>query len=594
MAGLFSRLFNRTSPDEQRASLESKSNDVPTIQESTIKEDAPSIVSADTSTPKLDEIKVGMGVEIVHSNGTSFTGMIQEKSANSVTLLSNPGGIRLVLSSKDIASWSPSEAYSVDKSGSKQQDNEIAHGKDISSIELTGKITHYGDNHLGWIIGEDGQSYGFNLRDTSQDLSDYLSSSFDKSHSVLVAFTPKTFTYNQGLKKTVATKIHLIDQPVDHINADSLPSCSEELEGTILYLKKDGHAGQIKGNNGRLYRYSRKSLDESLLVYLSSADPKSVSGLPVVFRSDKDSKLNESDIEASSVRFLHPVENDPSASAQKALKELNEGNFSCASVLFTHAIDNGFNDDVERAIRGFILECKQNPPNQKVMAFFDKNLRIIPESCYDDLIELYKANLSDAASSAKYPTVLIHTIDACMSFQRYELAYWYCEEWEGYYGKSHPAVRRRLENKTTEVESRKAICLYRLNRMEEANAIALPYIVRNPSDPLATAIIDESLDEHEAASETPLRFMFVATEKQAPQVLRNNNPNRFMRFPRTSLGLSTIYSSTLLGIRQRALLCRMQLYIFDSTASIQSSMAMQRRSHSSRVFRSLKWLTRQA
>lgn len=127
------------------------------------------------------------------------------------------------------------------------------------------------------------------------------------------------------------------------------------------------------------------------------------------------------------------------------------------------------------------------------------NLKIaILEKTKDDdekLCQLYEESISLASTAAQKAHRLFFMGNVYMRMGNYSLALQSFQRWEELYTQSrYTQDAKKMQGNVQNINRQKAICFYRTDHADEAKKIAVDLVRLNPSDTVAAAILDDTLD----------------------------------------------------------------------------------------------------
>lgn len=136
---------------------------------------------------------------------------------------------------------------------------------------------------------------------------------------------------------------------------------------------------------------------------------------------------------------------------------------------------------------------KQLPQDKQI------NLKIsILEKTKDDdekLCQLYEESIRLASTAAQKAHRLFFMGNVYMRMGNYPLALQSFQRWEDLYKQSRLTQdAKKMQGNVQIINRQKAICFYRTSHADEAKKIAVDLVRINPSDTIATAILDDTLD----------------------------------------------------------------------------------------------------
>lgn len=161
------------------------------------------------------------------------------------------------------------------------------------------------------------------------------------------------------------------------------------------------------------------------------------------------------------------------------------------------------------------------------------NLKIsILEKTKDDdeaLCRLYEESIHMASTAAQKAHRLFFMGNVYMRMGNYSSALQAFQRWERLYAQSrYTQDAKKMQGNVQIINRQKAICLYRMGHAEEAKKIAVDLVRLNPSDTIATAILDDTLDvisnsdyETQTGDENLFSDDFADIDSKLPRWIRN-------------------------------------------------------------------------
>lgn len=161
------------------------------------------------------------------------------------------------------------------------------------------------------------------------------------------------------------------------------------------------------------------------------------------------------------------------------------------------------------------------------------NLKIsILEKTKDDdeaLCELYEESIRLAPTAAQKAHRLLFMGNVYMRMGNYSLALQSFQRWEKLYAQSRLTQdAKKMQGNVQSINRQKAICFYHTGHVSEAKEIALDLVRLNPSDTIATAILDDTLDvisnsdyDTQTGNENLFNDDFADIDSKLPRWIRN-------------------------------------------------------------------------
>lgn len=165
------------------------------------------------------------------------------------------------------------------------------------------------------------------------------------------------------------------------------------------------------------------------------------------------------------------------------------------------------------------------------------NLKItILEKTKDDdekLCQLYDESIRLASTAAQKAHRLFFMGNVYMRMGKYSLALQSFQRWEKLYAQSrYTQDAIKMQGNVQNVNRQKAICSYHTGHVDEAKKIALDLVRLNPSDTVATAILDDTLDvinnsdyEAQTGDENIFNEDFMDIDSKLPGWIQNQIDN---------------------------------------------------------------------
>lgn len=147
----------------------------------------------------------------------------------------------------------------------------------------------------------------------------------------------------------------------------------------------------------------------------------------------------------------------------------------------------------------------------------------------DELCQLYEESIRLASSAAQKAHRLFFMGNVYMRMGNYSLALQSFQRWEKLYTQSrYTQDAKKMQGNVQNVNRQKAICFYRTGHVDEARKISLDLVRLNPSDTVATAILDDTLDiisnsdyETQTGNENLFNDDFADIDSKLPRWIRN-------------------------------------------------------------------------
>ncbi|WP_322175958.1 ATP-binding protein [Acutalibacter caecimuris] len=234
-------------------------------------------------------------------------------------------------------------------------------------------------------------------------------------------------------------------------------------------------------------------------------------------------------------------------SRQTAQQAIVEGRLDIAEDILNKLLKQNNSNEIPQIIGMLILIYLRQPEKMGLAKELLKqyegqlpqdkqiNLRIsILEKTKDDdeeLCKLYEESISLASTPAQKAHRLLFMGSLYMRMENYPLALKAFQRWEKLYTQSrYTQDAKKMQGNVQNINRQKAICFYRTDNTDEAKRIAVDLVRLNPSDTIAAAILDDTLDveiisnsdyDTQTGDEHFFNDDFVDVDSRLPKWIRN-------------------------------------------------------------------------
>ena len=194
--------------------------------------------------------------------------------------------------------------------------------------------------------------------------------------------------------------------------------------------------------------------------------------------------------------------------AERGRDAVKQGDFEEAEKEFENALSiDGFNEKIVCDLIS-VLQRNDNKVSKAIEILYKYEKKFTPEKFLDLQISLYDkkkdyemlCDLYDKAFRMPLPIskkshYLYKWIGANIRLARYTDALSVCEKWKTFFNQNRfKDGGEKLINSEPGINRQKAICLYHLGKLEEANTIATELVRANPLDKIANGILNGTVE----------------------------------------------------------------------------------------------------